>query len=290
MSDGTVSIGNESLRCVLVDNRSVGAHGQGYNGILSLEGPPGAASPFVPRYAGLNLEHYFDTRAKPDSDTWFEPRRSAMSVQALGDTVAELHQPQTAVFGVESRTRVAVASATSLDISFRMRRLVGPAEPGFLGVFWASYMHQPEDKSIYFLRAGSTLSAPRWVQLCTQVHGHASSVAHADDTDEPAWAEPEAMLYANPSPVRYAVPFFYGRWQDRVLIYMFKPGPTVRFAHSPSGGGSTEDGQDTCPAWDFQLLIGRCATGVEYGLDLRLVYKPWRGRTDVLAEVASFMG
>jgi hypothetical protein len=75
-----------------------------------------------------------------------------------------------------------------------------------------------------------------------------------------------------------------------VLIYIFRPGPTVRFAHSPSGGGATPDGQDTCPAWDFQLLIPRCAADTEYGLDMRLVYKPWKGRADVLAEVAPLLG
>ena len=39
-------------------------------------------------------------------------------------------------------------------------------EGGFLGIFWASYIDGPQDKSIYFLDGDS-----RWVQLATQLHG-----------------------------------------------------------------------------------------------------------------------
>jgi hypothetical protein len=156
-------------------------------------------------------------------------------------------------------------------------------------VFWASYIAEPEDKSLHFLQEGSTLDAPRWAALSTQKHGHASSVRHEADSLDLSFEEPSDLLYANFSPLRYSARFFYGRWRDKVLIYVFRPGPLVRFAHSPSGGGPTAAGDDTCPAWDFQLLVPAVAIGREHHLEMRLVFKPWAGRADVLAEVREYL-
>jgi len=47
----------------------------------------------------------------------------------------------------------------------------------------------------------------------------------------------------------------------------------------------TAAGDDTNPAWDFQLIVPGCKADQEYGLRMRLVYKPWAGRDDVIAEV-----
>jgi hypothetical protein len=63
----------------------------------------------------------------------------------------------------------------------------------------------------------------------------------------------------------------------------------LRFAHSLSGGGRSTSGDDTNPAWDFQLVIPDYETGKEYGLEMRVVYKPWAGRADVLKEVRNWL-
>lgn len=96
-------------------------------------------------------------------------------------------------------------------------------------------------------------------------------------------------MFNNISPLRYSVPFFYGRVRDKVLIYAFKPGPIVRFSHSPSGGGRTRSGDAQNPAWDFQLIVPDYKPGVEYGLEMRLIYKPWAGRNGVLEEVRKYL-
>jgi hypothetical protein len=74
-----------------------------------------------------------------------------------------------------------------------------------------------------------------------------------------------------------------------VLIYIFRPNPYLRFAQSPSGGGNTPAGDDTNPAWDFQLVIPNPEANRTYPLDLRVVYKPWAGRADVLREVKNYL-
>ncbi|HET8549006.1 MAG TPA: hypothetical protein VFL57_13410 [Bryobacteraceae bacterium] len=73
-----------------------------------------------------------------------------------------------------------------------------------------------------------------------------------------------------------------------VLIYIFQPSPYLRFAHSPSGGGRSASGDDTNPAWDFQLVVPDPQPGREYEFAMRVVYKPWAGRADVLREVRTW--
>jgi hypothetical protein len=157
-----------------------------------------------------------------------------------------------------------------------------------LGVFWASYMNAPEDKSMYFLGPGATLDKPKWLQLCTQHHDHFSTVRRVDDALAITFGDAPQMLYNQMSPLRFSRPFFYGRVGEMVLICIFEDSPYLRLAHSPSGGGGTPDGTDTCPAWDFQLVIPDVKVDAEYGLRLRLVYKPWVSRADVLDEVRRF--
>jgi hypothetical protein len=102
---------------------------------------------------------------------------------------------------------------------------------------------------------------------------------------EPRILDDAPPLFRNFSPLRYSESFYYGRFEDMVLIYIFRPNPWLRFAHSPSGGGRIASGDDTNPAWDFQLVIPDPQQGREYKLEMRAVYKPWAGRSDVLREV-----
>ncbi len=285
---GTFAAGD--FRCVIGDNAALGKHGERYNGVFSIAAPGMTESPFVEAYAGLNLEHYFDGRVRPsEQGVFFEPRVAPMVFSRVSDKVAELHQPVSPVFKMESWTRFEVTAPNCVDMRFRCVPHEEVFQGGFFGVFWASYINAPEDKSIYFLDAGSALDAPRWVQLCTQKHGGACSVQHESDNLELPFQEPGDLLYANPALLRYSVPFFYGRIRDHVLIYIFKPGPVVRFAHSPSGGGRTAAGDASNPAWDFQLIVPKYEIGKEYGLEMRLVCKPWVDRADVLNEVRKYL-
>lgn len=279
----------DGLQCILGNNAGLNSHAPQYNGVYSITAPECAASPFVEAYAGLNLEHYFDGRPRPaDRTVFFEPRTAPMDFLRLGADAAELHQPTSPVFAVESWTRFRLKPPYALDMDFRCIPRKDVFQGGFFGVFWASYIRAPEDKSIYFLGAGATLDAPVWVQLCTQKHGAESSVWADDDAAETPFEQPGDLLYANPSPLRYGERFFYGRVGNDVLIYMFAPGTIIRFAHSPSGGGKTAQGDALNPAWDFQWIVPGYTIDQEYKMRMRLVLKPWAGRADVLAEVRKY--
>jgi hypothetical protein len=276
---------------VIGNNAEADGHRAGYNGIFRLSAPGAEESVFNPTFAGLNLEHYFDARnLRGDRKALFEPRNVPMELRRLGPGKAELIQAATPVFGVESRTVFELKEPYYVDVSFSaMPRKRGYAG-GFLGVFWASYINSPEDKSIYFLQGSSSLEAPQWVQFCTQMHGRESTVRSVGDKTDFAMGEDPRSLFRNMSPLRYAEPFFYGRFRDMVLIYIFRPNPYLRFAHSPSGGSRNAAGDDTNPAWDFQLVAPEAEALKGIGFSMRVVYKPWAGRGDVLREVQAWLG
>lgn len=278
------------LMCVIGGNGAAGEHRAGYNGVFRMVSPQEKDSVFVPGISGLNLEHYFDARPRSeDPRVFFEPRNAPMQFRKISSTSAELLQPPTTVYGVESRTVFELKEPYYIDVTYRAIPRKSEFTGGFLGIFWASYINGPLDKSIYFLRAGSTREAPQWFQFASQVHGRDSTVLSTGDKTDLAMGNDPTSLYRNISPIRYAEPFYYGRFRDMALIYIFKPNPYLRFAHSPSGGGRSASGDDANPAWDFQMVIPNPEVGREYGLDMRVVYKPWAGRADVLREVRSWL-
>jgi hypothetical protein len=279
------------LLCVIGNNKALGDHRAGYNGVFRMTAPGVDTSVYVPAYAGLNLEHYFDDRPRQsERHVFFEPRYAPIEFRRLSETKAELRQLPTPVYGVESRTVFELHEPYYLDMSYRAIPRRSDFEGGYLGIFWASYMNGPHDKSIYFLRGGSTLDKPQWVQFATQTHGRESTVLSAEvEPPGRAVADEPTPLFRSFSPLRYSEPFYYGRFGDMVLIYIFRPSPYLRFAHSPSGGGSSASGDDTNPAWDFQLVIPDPQPGREYELRMRVVYKLWSGRADVLREVREWL-
>ena len=289
-----VVLNSSQLQIVIGNNRSATVNGQahqaGYNGVFSITSNHAdtAESPFVPTYAGWNLEHYFDALPRPKREHFFEPRYAPMELRKIDEDCVELYQPTTRVFEVESWTRFSIAEPNAIDFSFRCKPHRDDYEGNFLGVFWASYINGPMDKSIYFLDGQSTLDRPLWRQFCTQTHNRDSTVKQVADLTELSFQQHDC-LFANVSPLRYSVPFFYGRFRDTVLIYAFRPTPHLRFCHSPSGGGKSRNGTDTNPAWDFQLIIPGPVKGQEYEVQGRLIYKKWQGRDDVLAEAKAYL-
>ncbi len=285
--------GDNARWWVIADNGAKGDHRAGYNGIIAVEEPGNTRFPFVPAYAGLNLEHYFDARPRhKDRAVFFEPRHVHMQMRQLDDRHIELYQAPTPFYGVESWTEFQGYEEDPHVIDMRYRSIPRRKafEGGFMGVFWASYINSPENKSIYFLREGSTLDDPSWAQFLTQEHGRDSTVLPAGDVTSFKYPEGGGTLFNSVSALQFADPFFYGRTGDDVLIFIFDPNPYIRFAHSPSGGGRTADETDTNPAWDFQLVVPDYKVGEAYGLSMRLVYKPWQGRDDVLNEVRRYRG
>lgn len=287
-SHATLKAGD--LTAVIGDNSADGEHRAGYNGVWSLRHSAGSRSVFVPGIAGLNLEHIVSGEHLDDPKIFFEPRNAPMTFRRIGETEAELHQPPTPTFHVESWTRFRLVAPHYLDMSFRCvpHRPVFPR--GYLSLFWASYINAPADKSMYFL-GGLDGQKELWTQFCTQWHNDQSTVPHRDDTFEMSFAPGSRdTLFKNLSRFRFDLPFFYGKFDDLVWLVMFDRTEGIRLTHSPSGGGRNADLKTTNPAWDFQFLVQKPEVMKEYGFRVRTVLRPRCSREELLAEVRKWEG
>src|SRR5208337_536506 len=155
MAHDTFSAGD--LTAVIGDNTAAGDHRAGYNGVWSLTHKSEATNLFVPAVAGLNFEHIFDGD-KRDTDgkgkIFFEPRNQPMTFKKISDTEAELHQEPTPTFHLESWTAFKLVAPHYLDMTFTCRPTQHVFAHGYIGLFWASYINAPEDKSLYFRGSG----------------------------------------------------------------------------------------------------------------------------------------
>lgn len=280
MASTTLRAGD--LTAVVGDNAADGAHRAGYNGLWSLTHRNEATNLFVPAVAGLNLEHIFDgdRRDRDNSRTiFFEPRNAPMTLRRISDTEAELHQPPTPHSHLESWTRFTLRAPHFVDFQFRFRPTQHAFAHGYIGLFWASYMNAPEDKSIYFRNGGI------WHQLCTPVHNDGSTVRHRDDRTELRFSRDYPVaLYCNFSPLRFAEPFYYGNFRSMMYLLMFDRTEGIRFTHSPSGGGGNKELQTTNPAWDFQYILPKYEVKREYAFRACLAYRPRVGRSELLRD------
>lgn len=283
VSEPAVEIRWGEMSARLVDNRAFGPdHRAGYNGLMEIR-RGGGPSPFVPLYAGLNLEHVNNGRAYADRDLQFEPRRHPMELRKIDERTFELYQAALPETGVESCTRFEFVEPHHVDVTFECIPREANFPYGHLNLFWASYLQQPEDMSIYFLGRKKGESGERWVRGITPAHGELSTHRGATDRREFAHEKPFPLtLVFNESEYEYTRPFYYGRYKDHVWIVMFRERDLVRFTQSPSGGG------DGNPAWDFQWFIENPEVGKVYRMKYRAVYKPWVDESDVVREYEDF--
>lgn len=271
MARDTFKVGD--LTAVIGDNDGYEGHRAGYNGVHSLIYKNNPASLFT--VAGLNHEHIYDgdQDLRGEQKVFFEPRNAPMTFTRISDSEAELHQPQTPTFFLESWTRFKLVAPHYIDFTFRCKPFQHVFRKGYIGLFWASYINAPENKSIYFR------DTKDWHQLCTQKHYDESTVRHVDDKVELKFSEgTRDALYKNFSPLRYSDPFYYGYSGNQIFIVMFDRTEGIRFTQSPTGGGAEN------PAWDWQYIIPKYDVLQEYGFRARVVYREKCSREDVANE------
>lgn len=289
MAHSTFNIGD--LTAIIGDNTAHEKHRTGYNGVWSLtHRAHGGRNIFVPEVAGLNFEHIFNGEEPADSKVFLEPRNAPMTFRRLGESESELHQPPTPTFHVESWTHFKLVAPHYLDMHFRCvaHRHVFPHD--YLGLFWASYINAPPDKSMYFLGGLTDEEDSLWMQHCTQFHNHDSTVRHRGDSLDLAFAPGRDTLFKNLAAFRFNEPFFYGNCDELVWIVMFDRAEGIRLTHSPSGGGADAALQTTHPAWDFQFLVPRPRIMCEYGFHVRTVLRPRCSRDEIQREYQQWKG
>ena len=282
-STESFSIGD--LHAVFVDNEEYGKHHRsGYNGISELRHSAQNSNLFVPFYAGFNLEHIF---AGDSLSNLFEPRNFPMQLKRTSKNTVELYQAETPLSHVESWTTFKLIAPHYIDVSFRcIIRSNTFFKHGYAGVFWASYINAPQDKKIYFLGKEKDSDEKKWISAYSRKHGIASTHIGVSDNFNlfavPGFNVTLASHYSN---YLFSEPFYYGRFDNMVFVYLFSEPEDgiIRFSQSPTGGGPEN------PAWDFQFIIPDFIVGKEYSFNARLIYKEWASAEDILEEYSTWI-
>jgi hypothetical protein len=220
-----------ALEAVIVDNRAVDdavlpGHRAGYHGVGSLKHARQGRNLFVPSYSGLNLEHIHDGAVQTNR-VLFEPRNAPMQLRLINRHTAELHQPPTPYWGLETCLRYELREAEMIELTVECIPRRDTYTNGYIGLFWASYIDQPESLGTRFLVAGTPAG------------------------DSPATPSSSHWVLAT---------------ARRTLIGPNRPAPTMRFAVRSTGRkrSSSPTGVDACAAGSggravLQLRRGRVA-------------------------------
>lgn len=285
-TENLLTIESGNLKGVFVDNTEIEPdHRAGYNGIAQLFHAKEDSGIFVPAYAGFNLEHIF---GGDSLDQLFEPRLHPMTLYRKTDDEVLLYQTATPLSGVESLTSFKVVKPHYLDITFQcVFHRPEFFTHDYAGLFWASYIQKPDDKKIYF--NGRTENAPAdstsWIAAWSHEHGIQSTHRSVNEDGDFFFAEDFNATLANHfSTYRYSEPYFFGRYKQMVLAFLFDSKEVIRFSQSPTGGGEQN------PAWDFQYLVPSPNAGKKYSFKVRMIYKPFVSENDIAEEYKKWNG
>jgi hypothetical protein len=155
----------------------------------------------------------------------------------------------------------------------------GSLSQGYVGLFWANYIQEPEDRAIYFRgRPAGTETGADWIRSFSPKHGEAST--HPPAGPLPSLnIEPDfpLTLVNHPSQYAFVEPWYYGVSGKFAYVQMFRTRDRIWFAQSPTGGGGNN------PAWDFQWFIPDYRVDEAYGFVMRAACLPFESREQIEA-------
>ena len=73
-----------------------------------------------------------------------------MTFRRVSDTEAELHQPPTPTFKLESTTRFTLREPDMIDFLFKFKATQHVFKRGYLGLFWANYIRARTTRAYTF--------------------------------------------------------------------------------------------------------------------------------------------
>lgn len=278
-----VKLHHDDVTAIIVDNAAVDipelpSHRAGYNGVASLTHTRHARNLFVPGIAGLNFEHIHDGTTAGLAEK-FEPRQFPMELRVVDQNTVELYQPPTGNWRLESCGRYQLLENGVIEYTFECIPRTVDYRHDYIGLFWASYIHQPQDKAIFFQgRIAGSSGPPEWIRGVTPKHGTDSTHRPAGVASLPPVDDDFPLTLVNhPSKYEYAEPWYYGVSHGMAFVQMFRSRDNIWLAQSPSGGGNGN------PAWDFQWFIPHPQVGRCYGFVMRAAYLPFESRAQIQA-------
>jgi len=282
-----VILERSDVRAVIVNNEPVDdevlpGHRGGYSGVASLTRQSQDRNLFVPFYAGLNFEHIHDGTNQP-RDLLFEPRQAPMQIRRIDEYTAELYQPPTPHWQLESWLRYQLLDDGTIEMTLECIPRARTFKNDYIGLFFASYINKPESLDIHFLGhpADENGAEPQWIRGVTPEHGKLPTHLAVNDNRNFAH-DPNfpLTLVFNKSNYRYTEPWYYGVSGGMAFVLMFRPGDNVRLSQSPSGAGNGN------PAWDFQWFVPQYKVGHRYRFVMQAMYLPFESRQQIIRATA----
>ena len=259
-----------NIEAVVADNSAVDdhilpLHRAGYSGVAKLTHKKRNENLFVPGYAGLNFEHILDGTIPADRNIQFEPRNHPMQLRVIDKNTVELYQSPTFHHALESCQRYELLPDGTIQLTIEVTARKPTFRNGYIGLFWASYIHRPESLDIHFRGESNN-----WIRGTTPAHGILSTHRSISDSrnfthDEPF---PLTLVYSFSSH-RFTEPWYFGVNRGLAFVQMFRSKDQVRITQSPSGGG------DGNPAWDFQFHVPNLELNHIYQFVMRAAYLPY---------------
>jgi len=281
VASGLVRLKRGPIELVLVDNQAhvideAPQHRAGYNGVAVLKHEKQSRTPFVPEVSGLNFEHIHDGTQAGLVEK-FEPRAFPMQMRRIDEFTYELHQSPTKNCRLESCGRYRLLSDGTIEYTFECIPRADVYRHRFIGLFWASYMHQPEDMSIFFPGRESKAEGPtRWINGITPLHGTDATHPPVDLTFRPTIDDDFPLkLVGGTSRFVHTKNWYYGVCRGMAFVQVFRPRDKIWLAQSPSGGGKGN------PAWDFQWFVPDYKVGEAYGFTMRAAYVPFESQSQL---------
>jgi len=288
-----VALRRGPVTAVVVDNHAVDSdecpkHRAGFSGLAVLRHSKRAENLFYPGVAGLNFEHIHDGTLAIERER-FEPRKAAMELRLIDEHTVELYQPPTPHTKLESCGRYQILDDGTIEYTFECIPRAATFANGYIGLFWASYLHQVESTAIHFRGvrvpgSSSGVPQPELIRAASTRHGLESAhrpfaiAAGALPRHDPNF--PLTLVF-NTSPYAYTEPWYYGVSHGFAYAQAFSAERQIWFSQSPDSGGAGEGN----PAWDFAWFIPNYQVGRSYGFRMRVIYVPFKDQSQVEASV-----
>ena len=254
----------------------------GYNGIRQLYSRRGPSDNIfgVAGGSSLNFEFVYDMKGSSFRPRWVDGRPDSAPTPGALSRVDEASvlletwvQPPSQI---DVRTTFSVVAPCYIDMTTVILPHSGSFNGDWLGLFWANYIRQPDEKTTYLRAHDLVKGRTDWAAtLAEDVPGARAFASEREMSLLAGEPDPGGRLFHNIRPLRYVEPLMYGCWRHMVLAMMFRTDENLRLAIQPTGGGPRN------PAWDFGVVIKDCQPDHEYSWRARMVFKPFAGPEDV---------
>src|SRR5262249_36766932 len=146
---------------------------------------------------------------------------------------AELYQAPSPHYGLESCQRYQLLADGAIELTLECIPRKKSFRNGYVGLFWASYIHQPASGAIHFRGHARGKEKTRWVESVSPGHGvEAVHPAWDDDREFAHDRDFPLTLVFNRSKWRYREPWYYGVNGGLAFAQMFRPRDRVRLTQS----------------------------------------------------------